>query len=294
MKLLEQALLLATTGKCEDEIQKVTKEEVQELTERQLMVLHKIMAGPHVVLALVALQGAGFFDGLLPEIQQAMDLKSTNKQFKEIWPHTICVINQTPARRALRWAALFHDLGKTKAFSVQNNRVTFHHHEKISAKIFDKFARKTQIFGRGQRNRIYFLIDNLGYAEGYENTWTDSAVRRFAKEMGDYLEDILTLSEADITTASQKKRERILRRIGELRTRIVEIRENDAKQNVLPKGLGQEISKQLGIPIGPEIGKIRKELEKRIDAGELSSNGDFKYYIEYLKKNPVETANNTA
>lgn len=284
MKLLTQARSLALYGKCDEEIKSVTKEEVKELSKKDLQILHEIMVGPHIGLALVVLQRAGFFDWLIPEIQESLDLKSS-KQFKEIWPHTIRVVSQTPPKLNLRWAALFHDLGKAQSFSIKDNKVTFHHHEKISAKIFNKFANKVQIFGSGQKSCIHFLVSNLGYAEGYESEWTDSAVRRFAKEMDMYLEDLLTLSESDITTASPKKREKIVKRIGELKARIKEIKEKDAKQSGLPKGLGNEISLKLGIPIGPEIGSIRVLLENKISKGELLSNECFDYYIEYLKSN---------
>jgi poly(A) polymerase len=287
MKFLEQVRELALTGKCEDEIKRVTTDDVQALTETELALLHGIMTGPHVGLAIVTLQGAGFFDWLIPEIQEGLELKSS-KHFKEIWPHTIRVLNQTPPTRALRWAALFHDLGKAQAFSIRKNKVTFHHHEQISAKIFNKFAKKVPIFGRGLHNRIYFLVNNLGYAEGYAPNWTDSAVRRFDREAGDYLDDLLTLSQSDITTAVPARKDKILRRIAELKVRIQEIREKDAKQAVLPKGLGSEIADELGIPIGPMIGEVRKELERKIEAGELSPNECSQYYIEYLKKNLVE------
>lgn len=287
MKLLYQAKQIALTGTCEDEIKPVTKEEVKALTKNDLEVLHKIMVAPHVSLALHTLQRAGFFDWLLPEIQEGLDLKNS-KQFKEIWPHTLRVVSQTPPKLALRWAALFHDLGKAQAFSVKKGKVTFHHHEKISAKIFDKFAKRAKIFGKGQKSCIHFLVSNLGYAEGYEHDWTDSAVRRFAREMDIYLDDLLILSEADITTGNPKKREKILRRICELKDRIAEIREKDAKQGILPKGLGNIIAEELGIPIGPEIGEIRKALESKIEAGELLPNEEFNYYITYLKENRNE------
>jgi len=288
MKLLKLARLLALTGHCDEEIKRVTKEEVKDLGRKQLEVLHDIMVGPHVALALAALQNAGFFEHLIPEIQEGLNLVSS-KQFKEIWPHTLRVISQTPPRLALRWAALFHDLGKAQAFSIKKNRVTFHHHEKISAKIFDKFTKKAEIFGKGQKSCIHFLVSNLGYAEGYESDWSDSAVRRFAREMDIYLEDLLTLSEADITTANDKKRDKILRRISELKVRIAKIREQDAKLSLLPKGLGNEIAEKLGVPIGPMIGSIRKELERKIEAGELSPNADFEYYIEYLKSQDLSS-----
>ena len=282
---------MALTSNCDDEIQAVTIEEVEAISTDSLRILHEIMVAPHVGLALVALQRAGFFDTLIPAIQKSLALHSS-KHFKEIWPHTIRVINQTPAKLTLRWAALFHDLGKAQAFSIKDNKVTFHHHEKISSKIFDEFAKKTHIFTRNQRSSIYFLVSNLGYAEGYEREWTDSAVRRFDKEMGIYLNDILALSEADITTGNPSKKAKILSRIAKLKDRIVEIRENDIKQqSILPKGLGTEIAGQLGIPVGPRIGEIRKELENKIEKGELLANENFNYYIEYLKRTGVEITN---
>ena len=275
-----------------EEIPRVTKEYVEALSSEDLSVLHSIMIGPHVTLALATLQRIGFFADLVPEIQAGLNLQSS-KHFKEIWPHTIRVVGQTPPILSVRWAALFHDLGKAKAFEIKNNKVTFHHHEHISAVIFDRFAKRTGIFSSGQRRSIRFLVANLGYVEGYESTWTDTAVRRFDKEVGIFLDDLLTLSEADITTSKPENKRRILRRIQELKDRIAEIREKDSKQCLLPKGLGNAISDNLGIPIGPRIGQIRKELEAKVERGELSANEDITYYIEYLKVYQVEEVTNT-
>jgi poly(A) polymerase len=286
MKILKQALEIARNGRCDDEIRPVTKEEVKELGKKQLEMLHEIMVQPQVALALAALQNAGFFDWLIPEIREGLELKS-DKQFKAIWPHTLRVVSQTPPKLSLRWAALFHDLGKAQAFSLRKGKVTFHHHEHISAKIFDKFAKRTKIFGTGLKSCIHFLVANLGRAEGYDSGWSESAIRRFARDMDIYLDDLLTLSEADITTGNQKRRERIIKSIHELRERIAEVQDKDAKsQSVLPKGLGNIISQELGVPIGPQLGQIRNELELKVKAGELSANEDFNYYITYLKNSP--------
>jgi poly(A) polymerase len=276
-----------------EEIPRVTKEDVEALSAKDLSVLHSILIGPHVTLALATLQRIGFFADLVPEIQEGLDLQSS-KHFKEIWPHTIQVVGQTPPVINVRWAALFHDLGKARAFEIKNNKVTFHHHEHISAVIFDRFAKRTGIFSNGQRRSIRFLVANLGYVEAYESNWTDTAVRRFDKEVGIFLDDLLTLSEADITTSKPENRRRILRRIQELRDRIADIREKDSKQSLLPKGLGSAIADNLGIPLGPMIGKLRKELEEKVERGELSANEDITYYIEHLKKSQVESANTSA
>jgi poly(A) polymerase len=286
---------LAYKGIC-GEITSVSKSDVSALSAEDLSVLHSVMIGPHVSLALAMLQRIGFFEELIPEIQEGLNLsleKNSNGQFKDIWPHTIRVVGQAPPQLNIRWAALFHDLGKAKAYSIKNNKVTFHHHEYISARIFDQFAERTGIFSGGQRRNIRFLVAHLGYVENYDNTWSDSAVRRFDKEMGIYLEDLLTLSEADITTSRPANRNLILNRIRELRDRIADIREKDAKQCPLPKGLGTAIADTLGIPLGPRIGELRKELEVKIQQGELSANEDISYYIEHLKKTQVESPTNS-
>jgi poly(A) polymerase len=283
---LDQIQQIAYTGIC-SEIQHVTKEEVYALSAEDLSILHSIMIGTHVTLAIAILQRIGFFEDLIPEIQDGINLKNTC-QFKEIWPHTIRVIGQTPQNLNLRWAALFHDLGKAMAFRKQKGKITFHHHEHISAGIFDRFARKTRIFSNGQRRAIRFLVANLGYVEGYDRNWSESAIRRFDKEMGVFLDDLLILSEADITTGKPEKKRKILRGIQELKDRIIEIREKDEKKCLLPKGLGTAIADSLGIPLGPRIGEIRKELEDKVNDQKILGNQDIDYYISYLKETQVE------
>ena len=278
-------------GNSLEEIQHVTKEEIYALSSDELSILHSIMVGPHVSLALAILQRIDFFVDLVPEIQAGLDLKSS-KQFKEIWPHTIRVVGQTPAILNVRWAALFHDLGKAQAFAIKNNKVTFHNHEFISSRIFNRFASDTGIFSGGQRKYIRSLISNLGYVENYSAQWTDSAVRRFDKEIGIFLDDLLTLSEADITTARPENRRQILNRIKSLKDRIAKIREIDSQPRLLPKGIGTEISTQLGIPEGRMLGQIKRDLEDKVKKGELSANESYSYYIDHLRKIQVEEVNN--
>ena len=283
MKVLRQAKQLALTGWINEEIKQLTKDEARDLCNKNLSALHDILTAPHASLALEVLQRVGFFRYILPEIQESLDLTS-DKKFKKIWPHTLQVVNQTPPKLNLRWAALFHDLGKAQAFDIKKGKVTFHQHERLSAKIFNKFSKIVPIFGEGQRSCIHFLIANLGQVESYSSKWTDSAVRRFALEMDIYLEDLLQLSEADITTKNQSTKDHIVYKLKELKSRIEEVAKKDAQKELLPKGIGTVISQTFGIPVGPEIGKIRNNLDMKIKSGELLPNESFEYYISFLKK----------
>lgn len=283
MSFLSLVKKLAISGESES-IPAFSKDDLKTLNHKELYKLHDVVSAPQASLALAVLQNSGFFNYFIPEIGLALNLTS-DKEFKQIWPHTLKVINQTPNDLCLRWAALFHDLGKTEAFDIIDGKVTFHGHESISAKIFSNFAKRTMIFNKETKDKIHFLVKNLGYVEAYDKSWTDSAVRRFAKEIGQNLNDLLTLSKADITTKHQSKKDKIISRITDLKQRIDKITKEDSKKNILPKGIGQTISETFSIPLGPEIGRIRFFLENKIKNNELLPKQDINYYILYLKEN---------
>jgi poly(A) polymerase len=275
MSFLSLIKKLAISGEASS-IPMFSKDDVKTMDHKELCKLHDVVLAPHASLALAVLQNSGFFSFFIPEIDISLNLIS-DKEFKQIWPHTLKVVNQTPNDLCLRWAALFHDLGKAEVFEIIDNKVTFHGHEIISAKIFNRFSKRTMIFNKEDRDKIHFLIKNLGYIEAYEKSWTDSAVRRFAKEIGPYLNDLLILSQADITTKYQAKKDKILNRIKDLKLRIDKITKEDSEKNVLPKGIGQTISEEFNIPLGPEIGKIRTFLENKIKNNEILPKQDINF-----------------
>lgn len=283
MSFLSLIKKLAISGESES-IPSFSQEDLKTLDHKDLYKLHDVVSAPQASLALAVLQNSGFFKIFIPEIEASLNLTS-DKEFKQIWPHTLRVINQTPNDLCLRWAALFHDLGKAESFEIIDGKVTFHGHEGISAKIFLRFAKRTMIFNKEIKDKIHFLVKNLGYVEAYDKSWTDSAVRRFAKEIGPNLKDLITLSKADITTKHQSKKDKILSRINDLQQRIEKISKEDSEKNILPKGIGQIIYETFNIPLGPEIGRVRSFLEIQIKNHEILPKQDINYYISYLKEN---------
>lgn len=251
------------------------------IQNQDLHLLHKIITGDHVTLALKILEETGFLEYLIPEIRDNKNIEST-KHYKKIWPHTLQVINQTPKILPIRWAALFHDLGKYKTFEIINNKVTFHFHERESAHIFNSFTRRIDIFSYNQKRCIYSLIKNLEYIENYNSSWSDSAVRRFIKKISPYTNELIILSKADITTKNKDKKQKILERVRNLENRIIQIKQKD--KTYFPKGLGNAISTNLNIELGPEIGEIKDFLKSQIDIGKILPNKDVEYYIEEVRK----------
>jgi poly(A) polymerase len=132
---------------------------------------------------------------------------------------------------------------------------------------------------------VRFLILHHLRASQYDPAWTDSAVRRFAREMGDCLDNLFALSRADITTKRPEKKKKGLRQINELAERVAKLREIDAQVPPLPSGLGDEIMKTFGIPPSRKIGEIKKALEAAIDSGEIPSHEGLEFYLTFLREN---------
>lgn len=217
---------------------------------------------------------------LFPEVQAIVGFGGNGH--KDLWAHTKQVVKQSLKYPTLRWAALFHDIGKPKAFVKEGSKISFHNHEVKSARLFDKIAARTKLFQQKELKQIRFLILNLGRIEGYESEWTDSAVRRFARDMGEHLEYMLALSRADITTARPEKKAKILSKIDELGNRIAKLAELDARVPLLPKGLGNALMSSFAIPQGKQIAIIKEKLETLVKSQVLERQGSIEYYIEYI------------
>ena len=173
----------------------------------------------------------------LPELEATVDFsQEAGRRHKDVWEHTKQVVRQSVPRPVVRWAALLHDIGKvpTRTFTPDGG-VHFHRHAEVGARMFEDVARRFG-FDKPMKQKLRFLILHHLRPNQYEAAWTDSAVRRFDREMQEHLTDLLDLSRADITSARPGKRQDALRNITELAARIQTLREEDAKRAAAADG----------------------------------------------------------
>jgi poly(A) polymerase len=247
--------------------------------------LEQILIGEHVSDSLQWLHDCGLLGLVLPELEATVNFtQEMDRRHKDVWKHTKQVVAQSVLRPELRWAALLHDIGKvpTRVFT-KSGKVTFHGHAEVGARMFDRIARRLS-FPKAQRAKIRFLILYHLRANQYDESWTDSAVRRFDREMGEHLDDLLDLSRADITSARAYKRLLALRQLEELLERIIALREIDSRLPPLPSGIGNVIMQHFELKPGRIIGTLKKELEGAINTGRLEPQREPEYYLEYLAK----------
>ena len=250
--------------------------------------LDRILMSDDPEVGLDGLLAEGVLGQMLPEVEAMVGFGDGEWRHKDVWKHTKQVVRQAVPRLEVRWAALLHDVGKVKTRSVApDGQVHFFGHAELGARMFDRMDRRLHLFGRDSslRKSIRFLILHHLRAAQYEGSWTDSAVRRFAREMGNELDNLLCLSRADITTKRPEKKRRGLRQIEELSERICELAEIDAQVPPLPSGVGNDIMEAFGIPPSRLIGDIKKALEKAVDEGEIPGQQESTFYVDFLREN---------
>jgi len=286
VEALDRAVVAARLGQLQGETSLVRAEDLSGLGPDELRPrLDQIMLGAFPEAGLDALLSTGVLDAVLPEIHALVGFGDGEWRHKDVWKHTKQVVAQAAPLIEVRWAALFHDIGKVKTRSISpEGEVHFFGHAEVGARMFDRLERRMRLFGaEGKlRESIRFLVLHHLRASQYDRSWTDSAVRRFAREIGPELDHLLCLSRADITTKRPEKRRRGVALIDELGERISALAAEDAVVPPLPSGVGNDIMTAFKLPPSRLIGDIKRALEAAIDSGELESHRESEFYVAFV------------
>jgi poly(A) polymerase len=249
--------------------------------------LDRLVMGADPEGGLDALLATGALREVFPEVHAMVGFGDGEWRHKDVWKHTKQVVRQAVPRLEVRWAALFHDIGKVKTRSISpEGKVHFLGHAEVGTRIFEKFDRRTPLFAPepALKNTVRFLILHHLRANQYDPSWTDSAVRRFARELGEHLEDLLCLARADITTKRPEKRRKGLGQISELAARIQKLTEEDARVPALPSGVGDAIVKAFALKPSPRIGEIKRALEQAVSSGEIAPQLEIEAYVAFIDR----------
>jgi poly(A) polymerase len=251
---------------------------------RLKLAIENVLLGRDVDEALEWIRQTGLLALLFPELAATVDLvQEAGRMHKDVWQHTKQVVKQAVRRPDVRWAALLHDIGKVPTRTYTRKGVHFHGHAEVGARMFDKVAQRIP-FARDQRHTVRFLVKHHLRSNQYSDQWTDSAVRRFAREMTPHMVDLLDLSRADITSKRPGRRKSLLEQISALADRIERLAEEDAKLPPLPTGVGNAIMEAFRIPPSRLIGDLKKALEQAVEGGVIEARREDPYYVAYLAR----------
>ena len=164
----------------------------------------------------------GLVDHFLPELPAMRLEQDPIHRHKDVLHHTIAVVAKTRPERLVRLAALLHDVGKPRTRAIGEGGVSFHHHEVVGARMARDRMRALK-YSNDDVEAVSRLVYLHLRFHTYQMGWTDSAVRRFVRDAGPLLSELIELTRCDCTTRNERKARTLSRRMDELEARIVEL-----------------------------------------------------------------------
>ena len=253
--------------------------------ERISVELSKIMASPAPSIGLTLMRSAGLLKYVLPELDRMAGVERRGRHaHKDNFEHTMKVLDNVAKKSDdiwLRWAALFHDIGKpvTKAYD-RNLGWTFHQHEAVGSKMIPQLFRRLKL----PTNEPMRFVQKMVFLHMRpivlsEDMVSDSAVRRLLFEAGDDVEKLMMLCEADITSGNDNKVQLYLKNFELVRRKMQDLEERDRVRNFQPPITGDMIMKIYGVPPSSVIGEIKEVIKNSILDGVIPNDYDAAYAL---------------
>ena len=253
-------------------------------TERIRDEFTKLLTGKEPSLGLKAFVESGLSELIMPELNELNIEVDPKHHHKDVYEHTMDVLDRVSPTLVSRMSALLHDIGKPKTKGIENGKVHFRHHEVVGAKMSKKILKRLK-YDNETIKKVSLLVENHLRPHTFKMGWTDSAVRRYIIDAGGLLEELNDLVRADITTKNKAKYEEINKYLDEMEERIKEVAEKEELSKLRPPISGDEIMDMFDLEPGPSVGVIMKALyEQRINDGEVSKEEAIKLAEQVYKK----------
>ncbi|MDP9226249.1 MAG: CCA tRNA nucleotidyltransferase [Actinomycetota bacterium] len=275
--------VLDAVGRLKNEIKTVSAERIRDELSRLLM-------GAAPAEALRQAEATGLTESFLPELTSLKLEQDPVHRHKDVFTHTLAVIERTPRVQELRLAALLHDIGKPKTRRISEDGVSFHHHEIVGAQMAAERLRALRYPNETIAN-VKELIALHHRFHTYRLGWGDSAVRRYVRDAGPLLERLNALVRADCTTRNPARAKVLAARMDELEARIEELAAKEHLDRMRPELDGVQIMDFLGIPPGPLVGEARAFLmDLRIEEGEIGQDEAYRRLDQWARARGMEPA----
>jgi putative nucleotidyltransferase with HDIG domain len=255
---LELALEPATRaalGGVVDRARRVALERVRE----ELM---KLMAAPRPSEGLELLRESGLLELWLPELARCWGVPQNRWHAHDVYVHSLMSCDAAPpGKPVVRWAALLHDLGKPDTRVERRGEGTFYGHQAVGAGLADHLLERLRFPGAMRAAIVHLVREHMF---DYRAEWSDAAVRRFVRRVGEgAIADLFDLRLAD--TLGNGSRSGFPTQLEPLRRRMEGVLAADHALHVADLAVdGADVMRVLGIGPGPGVGEALEALLEEV------------------------------
>lgn len=246
-------------------------------SERIFEEMTKLLLSDKPSAGLNAMSDFGLLWEIFPELEALRNFREDQGRFHHlpVWEHTMMVLDNSHPSPTVRWAALFHDVAKPQTWSRKGDDVQFYKHDMLGSKMWEIAADrlKTSKKLKEHVSQLIFEHQNVRPEMG------EKGVRRLVHRMGDRLEDLFLLREADIIGHKPGIMKSSLDAMNGLKRRCMSVQVTISSAE-LPKGCGNLLMSELGLK-GPELGEVMSQLKQKLIDGDIATDSDF---VEEAKK----------
>lgn len=245
--------------------------------------LNKTILAKNPGYGLKLMHECGLLSIILPELEELKGVETIGGlSHKDNMYHTIQVLDNISSMTDnlwLRWAAIMHDIGKsrTKKF-VEKEGWTFHGHEIVGANMVFPIFKRLRLPLDHKLKYVQKLVRmHLRPMALVNEIVTDSAVRRLLFDAGDEIDDLMLLAKADITSKNNEKIVTFKENYNLVIQKLKEVEEKDKLRNWQPPIDGEFIMKIFGLEPGRSVGIIKTEIREAILDGIIENNFESAY-----------------
>ena len=301
------------------------KQEIERISrERITYELDVIMGSNRAWRSFVQMRECGLLWEILPELRAGVGMNQPASHHLDVFDHCLEALrwmektladpgHYFPANRELieeylrtdrrrlqmKWAALFHDMGKPATFGINEDkggRITFYNHDLQGAEIFTRLARRLRwpredtslVSGLiTSHMRPFFLANNQR-----QGNLTLKACLRLVKTIGEHLPGLFLVAMADaLAGKGEASPEEIEQEVAGLLERLQQVEQENVApvRTAAPMISGKDLINHLHLTPSPQFRKILEQVEDAYMEQSITTREQGLVLAESIVKNQDST-----
>ncbi|MCX7958025.1 MAG: CCA tRNA nucleotidyltransferase [Deltaproteobacteria bacterium] len=222
----------------------------------------KMMKSRRPSAGIILMQKSGLLECVFPELVNTIGFRQNRWHKYDLFKHSLRTMDFLPPDDPeLRLIGLLHDIAKPICKSGQTENATYYGHDIKGAEMVGEIFLRLK-FPKRSVARAKRIVAN--HMKGYTSDWTDAAVRRLMKKLGQEIYTLIDFQKADVMARGTEVRS-TMALLNELERRVRKLESEETALNLNQlKVNGNDVMRIRKIPPSPEVGRILKRLMEMV------------------------------